>query len=279
MDMIKTANFSNNKFILNKWYLDFISEDGQAMIFYSADLKWHGYRIPYTSFLHLKPKESVKVRTHLGQLRTPRLTGNSIHWSDSKFSIEGIWQPKSDSIYQRLFESDVGALDWFCHQPSSEVNLRVNGEMFHGQGYVEMLTLSDYPWRFSTEELRWGRFICEKFVIVWIETLQLESKKWLWVNGEQNNDFTISDDSIIIKDMNLELKLDRAIVLESEKKILNVVQKLLRFAPNFNHIVPVNVLKADEIKWLSRGTVMNGNIHISEGMAIHELVNFKPKIK
>jgi hypothetical protein len=39
--------------------------------------------------------------------------------------------------------------------------------------------------------------------------------------------------------------------------------------------MPLNFLMADEYKWLSKGQLQANNKTLSNGMAIHELVNFK----
>lgn len=276
--MTKNDINTESKFKINKWYLDFICEDGQAMIFYSAELHWHGSKVPYTSFLHYIPNESVKVKSHFGKAHSPISDGNSIRWADSKFSIEGIWQPRAASISERLFESDSGHLDWFCYQPSSDVVLNLNGKEFFGKGYVEMLTLSTYPWKIPMNELRWGRFANGNLVVVWVEILHHKTNKWLWVNGEKSTDFAISDDSIIITDNDIEIRFDKGIILESEKKISNVVEKFTRFIPKFNSIIPANFLMADECKWLSHTETRCGKNYYHDGMAIHEFVDFKPRI-
>ena len=64
-------------------------------------------------------------------------------------------------------------------------------------------------------------------------------------------------------------------LLESEKKISSLVQKLIRYIPGINKLIPVNFLMADEFKWLSKCDFQGDNNTYSHGMSIHELVNFK----
>jgi len=71
------------------------------------------------------------------------------------------------------------------------------------------------------------------------------------------------------------LNLDRRVLLESEKKIFSVVEKLIRYIPGFNKAVPLSFLMADEFKWLSKGQLQTQGKTLASGMAIHELVNFK----
>ena len=70
------------------------------------------------------------------------------------------------------------------------------------------------------------------------------------------------------------MKLDRSVVLESEKKIFQVVQKLLCYLPGFNKLMPSEFLMANSHKWLSKGEFQKNGSPVTQGMAIHEWVNF-----
>lgn len=218
--MIKDIHLADNKFYITKWYLDFISNDGEAFILYSAELYWHGYKFPYASILHYTPYIGISFESHLGKTHKQIKTGDTIVWSDDKFGINGIWTSKNSEIIERLFELDSRYLDWHCHQPSSEVILEVNGKKLTGSGYVENLIMTVYPWDIPMNELKWGRFIGGNNSIVWIEICHNNPRKWLWINGDSCNHFTVRDNLLVIKDKNIELHLDKLLTLESEKKFL-----------------------------------------------------------
>ena len=107
------------------------------------------------------------------------------------------------------------------------------------------------------------------------ELQENEKRQWVWLNGEKIENCIIEDDYISLPEKDLVLKLDRGVVLESEKKIFSVVENLIRLIPGFNKIIPLSFLMADEIKWLSKGEFQAQGKTIAGGMAIHELVNFK----
>ena len=88
---------------------------------------------------------------------------------------------------------------------------------------------------------------------------------------------TIEDNQVSIPEKNIVLNLDQATILESEKTISNVVDNLLKYIPGFNKIIPLHFLKADNYKWLSNGKIRKGGKVDSQGIAIHELVDFKDK--
>jgi hypothetical protein len=125
------------------------------------------------------------------------------------------------------------------------------------------------------DELRWGRFGSDENNMVWIELREKDKRQWLWLNGEKIENCIIEDEHIILPGKDLVLNLDRGVLLESEKKIFSVVEKLVRYIPGFNKVIPLNFLRADEFKWLSRGQLEANRKVLSCGMAIHELVNFK----
>jgi hypothetical protein len=262
-------------FHLSKWYLDFTTGEGNAMIFYSAELKWHMWTAKYTSWLNHSHQTGTHSRSRFTSVQLPHLDGDIISWNDSKFGISGIWNSAGKAISTRLFESDAGYLDWNCYQPRSVVRLKIGNEMREGSGYAEQLILTALPWKIPMEELRWGRYVSDSSSLVWIEIREKEKNQWLWLNSEKCGPGTIENHRITIPEKELVLYLDRAVSLESEKKLYSVVGKLIRYLPGFNRIIPLKFLMADEIKWLSNGT-LEVQDNADRGMVIHELVNFNP---
>lgn len=273
---IPTGEPPPGNFHLSKWFLDFTGENGDAMIFYAAKLKWHGWTVSYTSWLHYGKGSGVRLIYRFNNTQTPRVQDGTITWSDSKFGVSGTWESQEKTIQARIFDSPEGSVDWTCFQPASKVRLLVNEEVLEGAGYAERLTLTLPPWKLPMNELRWGRFGSPGNNLVWIEMKEQVNLQWLWLNGEKIENCVIGDDHITLPDQDLVLHLDRSVVLESEKKISSLIRKMIRYMPGINRLIPANFLMADEFKWLSRGDLQYpGNI-CPGGMAIHELVNFKP---
>lgn len=263
-------------FNLNKWFLDFVDENGTAMIFYSAELKWHGIKIPYSSCLHCDEAGNIIQKSRFRNVQLPSKDENKINWADSKFGVGGVWQSSSVPVSAKIVESDAGYLDWKCYQPASEVKLEFDGKVIYGKGYAEQLLLTIPVWEIPMNELRWGHFGAENDHVVWIELKGEKTEQWLWLNGDRIFNCKISDELILIPDKNISIKLDRAVVLESEKKILSVVEKLRGFIPGLKKIIPLNFLLADESKWLSKAALYKGVDRVESGFAIHEYVNFNP---
>lgn len=266
-----------SNFHLNKWYLDFVEEDGEAFIFYSAKLSWHGIPVNYTSCIHKVPGEDVKLSSHFRNTDLPLQKEEIITWFDEKLEIKGKWEAAAQPLDCRIYDSDKGYLDWHCYQPASKVKLSIKGRILEGKGYAEQLILTDLPWNIPMNDLRWGRFHATNHTMVWIELREKDKKQWLWLNGESIPDCIIENDQVSSKKEDFLLKLDRETILESEKKIYQVVEKLLHYLPGFKKIMPLKFLMADNHKWLSIGEFQKGNSASLKGMAIHEWVNFKPQ--
>ena len=272
----RKSNSQRGNFYLDKWFLDFVGENGEAMIFYAAKLFWNGWEIPYTSWFSYDPASGVCQTSRFRNINMPVINSGIITWSDSKVGVSGCWKLLATPLNARLFDSGEGFLDWKCHQPASCVTLKFNERTIEGSGYAEQLILTVPPWKIPMDELRWGRFGSNENQIVWIELIEEEKRQWLWLNGEKIENCIIEDDQLYIIEKGLILKLQRAVVLESEKKIFSVVENLIQYLPGFNKIMPLKFLMAREYKWLSKGILLKRDEVISHGTAIHELVDFKP---
>ena len=261
-------------FFLSKWYLDYIGDDGETMIFYAAELHWYHRKVYYSSWLSYNRNSGSALKSTFRHVTFPVDKNNTIIWSCPEFGVSGTWKPLEKMLQARIFESEEGTVDWTCYQPASEVHLRVMDKDLTGKGYVERLILTVPPWRMSFDELRWGRFASDDISTVWIKMKGYDTRQWVWFNGEQTGEGIITDEYISLPDKNLILNLDRGEELEADKKIQSVVRKLFRYIPGIKGSVPVNFLMADTCKWLSRGVLVGSN-NKSEGKAIHELVNIR----
>lgn len=277
MKKAKQSDKQKSGFYLDKWFLDVVTDEGEAMIFYAAQLVWKGWTVPYTSWLHYQPGsgQGVQQRSRFRNVQMPLHNEGMIRWSDARFGVEGEWQAAADPLQARLFDSEEGYLDWRCFQPVSRVQLHIGDTLVKGRGYAEQLILTAPPWKIPMDELRWGRMSSEKNYLVWVEIKEKRNQQWLWWNGERVGDAVIQDDQIALPKQELLIKLDRSVELEGEKKIFTVVGDLLKFIPGFDQVMPLQFLMADERKWLSRSQLYSREQLRSSGMAIHELVDFK----
>lgn len=267
-----------SNFFLDKWFLDFTAESGEIMIFYAAKLRWFGLEVPYFSRICKLPGMEVAQISRYKNVNFPTVENDVIFWNDPTLNVSGEWKAAANSIRTKLFESPQGSLDWHCRQPASCVQLKMNDQLFSGTGYAEQLTLTVAPWKIPMNELRWGRFVSEAHSAVWVELRDDNTRKWLWFDGNKIEHPVIEDGHIKLGDDYL-LELDREVILETEKKIFNVVENLVRYLPGFRSVLPLKFLMADESKWCSNAVLKKGGVVVCSGKAIHELVNFNPEIE
>ncbi len=267
-------------FHLDKWFLDFVGPDEESMIFYSARLTWHGVTIPYTSCLTYQQEHGNQLRSRFKDVKVPTLIGNVINWEDSSLGVRGTWENQVIPLSERLIDEEEGFLDWNCHQPMSSVKLSFNdGRTILGKGYAEQLLMTIPPWKIPMDTLRWGRFGSEADHMVWIDLMGDGHKYWLWYNSKPIENVTITDDRIDLQKDGISLKMDKSIVLESEKKIYSVVRNLMKYIPGINSMMPTRFLMADEVKWLSKSHLEGKNGKSVKGWTIHELVDFRVRSK
>lgn len=270
----KSANEQAGKFYLNKWYLDFTGDDGEAMIFYSAKLDLNHWTADYTSWLNYDPASGATVKSRFSDVPATPLPGNEIVFNDERNSVTGRWVARADMIRSRIFESAEGFLDWICCQPASDVTIELPGRTLKGSGYAEQIITTVPPWKIHMDGLLWGRFVSDGYNLVWISLGEAELQNRVWLNGGLTCNCIIENDFIRIPGMNLELRMDRGVTLESERKVLSIVARVIRFVPVLHKVMPFRFLTAGGSKWLSRSELRINDIAVATGISIHEFVNF-----
>ncbi len=270
-----TTNQANTEFSVSKWFMDCVSEEGTCIIAYAAEMRKKGIVIPYKSLLISEPGKEAVIKTKFKTSKWPQLKGECIQWDDESLGIKGHWKQKGSSLKSRLYDSEKGKLDWHCYQSSSSANIGLNNQLdLKGYGYIEHLSLTIEPWKLKIKKLRWGRFISDNINLVWIDFTGAQAQRWVWHNGDYVVASVLNDEEIIIPTMELKLKLKLERILERGHKMLKVARGILQFISGFNKQIPDLFLKTNETKWLSKGTLYHQEKVISEGWAIHELVDF-----
>jgi hypothetical protein len=258
------------EFELSKWYADCTSENGDALILYSADLSWRGPAIHYTSLLTHRKDNPSHNRFSLRRMPAPEVRGNGIEWQSRMWKAEGHWDASVGEMREILFNSPTGSLEWHCVAPRAAARLNINGEEIRGWGYVEHLRLSVAPWRLPIQQLRWGRFINATDVLVWIDWRGPYSRQAVYYNGTAVSAREISDSKVALAEGDIVLELEKEATLRKGQLGATVLSVL----PNLDRIFPASILKVREQKWLSRGMLRQPGRPDSAGMAIHEVVEW-----
>jgi hypothetical protein len=258
-------------FELSKWYADCVTEQGDALILYCAELRWRGPAIHYSSLLLHRAGGATRSRFSLRKQAAPQARDGGIEWRSKAWAMEGCWREPGSGLREILFDSPAGLLEWSCVAPRSDAQLDIPEEgRFCGWGYVEHVRLSLPPWRLPIWRLRWGRFINAADALVWIDWSGPYNRQVVYYNGKPVSARIIGDRQIVLADPVAVLSLDAAVVLREGA----LGETALAVLPNLDRLFPAPLLRVRERKWLSRAVLRRPGHPDSIGMAIHEVVEW-----
>jgi hypothetical protein len=259
-----------NSFLLTKWYLDCVAGNGDAVLFYVADLRWNALTVHYGGLLTVLGGRIDSVSSLRGGA-APRVQGSKIAVSLPHLDVEGTWQALRSPVQRTVFEAEQGSVCWDCLQPMSQVDLLFRGTTrLIGRGYAECLTLSALPWKLPLNELHWGRFLSDQDALVWIDWRGPHRQRVVFHNGKECQAESIAESGIVFADSDLRLELDRGLVLRQGRLGDTVFPGVARLV----ELLPESMLSVNERKWRSQGTLHSSGTE-SSGYAIHEVVKWK----
>ena len=260
---------SKNSFLLTKWYLDCVAENGDTVIIYAADLRWLSVSIHYASTISCIEGKIANLSTsHGGWL--PVAAGDTVSLNHPGIGVEGTWRALRSPLQKHVFESREGLVDWHCLQPMSQVEMLFRGHFrLLGLGYAERLTVSVSPWDLPLASLRWGRFLSPRDAVVWMDWDGTERRRAVIHNGEEQSASLVSDSEVVFGPGS-RLVLDQGLVLRKGDLGESVFPGLSRLA----RLLPRSVLAVHECQWRSRGTLHDPRTEgeASSGWALHQTV-------
>jgi hypothetical protein len=253
-------------FSLRKWYFDCVSEDGDAVIAYRAELRWEAVALQYASFLHAPPGTAPRVRSTLRRCPAPSVEADLVRWDAAPLEISGTWERAAPAFSTELLRGPAGDVLWRCEQPRGRARIRLpSGHAVEGFGYVEELSLTLPPWRMPIDELRWGRFTSAGAGLTWIEWRGPHPLRLALLDG-RGVELSSADEARV--------EVGRASLALSDKRTLRsgrIGATVLSIIPGLERIFPLRVLGLEETKWLSRAS-----LGPCSGWAIHEVVRWPP---
>lgn len=261
-------------FRLEKWYLDVVTPEGEACIFYAAMMKWRRIKIPYKSLQHIPAAGEPVQKSKFQEPDFPAVQDDLLSWNDPALKAGGHWQARVPPLQATLFETEEGALYWNCVQPVSRVQCSLDNRPVSGFGYAEQLILTLEPWKMPVAGLKWGRFCSEKNQLLWIEIRHDTNAQWVWLNGERVTQADINTEQVWLPEQKTRLKLKESRPAGKKNSLKRVMQKLFRYIPGFRQSVPGKFLLSEEQKWISKGQLFRDDALIDEGWVIHEEVIF-----
>jgi len=261
---------SNRTFLLTKWYLDCVADNGDAAILYIADLRWNALSFHYGSLLTVLDGKVGSASSVRGNA-APTLDGGVIAVQHLSLGVAGTWQALRDPIRRTVFETADGSVDWRCLQPMSQVDLLLpRNTQLRGIGYAECLTLSLLPWQLPMTSLLWGRYLSPQDAIVWIDWRGSAPSRSVIHNGEEHFAESITESEVVFSGTSARLELDCGLVLREGRLGDTVFPGISRLAA----LLPRNMLSVNECKWRSRG-LFRTVAGRSSGWAIHEVVKWE----
>ena len=256
-------------FLLSKWYLDCIADNGDGVIIYVAELRWSSWRTRYASTLRFfgdKTESASSIR----ECSLPEPSREQISLSLPHLGVEGSWKGFVAPIQRTILENSDGAVRWNCLQPGSQVHLSLGRAVeMTGLGYAELLEISIPPWNLPLRELHWGRFVSEHETLVWIDWRGSYSHRLVVHNGAEREIALVTPEEVSSADSSTQLKFDHRLVLRSGTLGETVFPTLARLARS----IPVKMLGIHERKWRSRGVLLDQG-RTTEAWAIHEVVKW-----
>ena len=259
---MRTASFS-----LVKWYLDCISDEGDAAVLYCADLHWRGLRATMGSVLESRPGEEPRTRSSLGRYRLSS-TPEEIVVEHSRLKFAGRWQSACPPMQRTVYEEPGGSIVWNCIQPASRVTMRLGERELHGLGYAECLTLTLSPLHLPLSRLRWGRFVSPDHSLAWIDWEGKHSTRFAVFDGRQRELVSVSNSVVVID--GARLQIEEGLSLRSGR----LRSTILPGAPGLKRFFPNPLFNVREQKWKSPATlVLSGQG--SRGWVIREVVDWE----
>lgn len=260
---------SGTGFSLSKWYLDCVTEEGDAVIVYAARLRWGVMRLSYNAVL-MSERGEVEERATFRGCELPQVAEDGrLEWGSGRVGAHGEWARVDPAFGTVLMNGDSGSVVWRCEMPRARARVMMRGgRELRGLGYAERLEMTVRPWRLPIEELRWGRVLTERDGVAWIEWRGREPRLVVVHNGRGVMGRRVSERGVEWEGGNLELNEGAAM----RSGLLG--ETALR--PPLKWIVPRKMREVEETKWVARGKVRVDGGDASEGWAVHEVVRFGP---
>jgi len=253
-------------FSLVKWYMDCVTDLGDAAILYCAHLRWRGLPVTYSSFLSV---DGRLVKSHSSMARYQLSSADGQILVDlPRLGVSGRWEASAAPFQRTVYEEVSGAVQWNCLQPRASVHLRIGDRELTGLGYAECLTVTLPPWQLPMRQLRWGRFVSPEDSLAWIDWQGSYSTNFAVHNGISCETLSVSDSEVAMR--HATLRMEESFPLRAGR----LGSTILPAAPALGKLLPRSLAIIEEHKWRSRG-ILTANDRSSAGWVIHEVVHWE----
>lgn len=246
--------------------MDCVTDPGDAVILYCAELRWRGLHASYSSVLSVDGR-SMESHASMARYRLSS-TEAQILVELPRLGVSGRWEASAAPFQHTVYEDASGSVLWNCVQPRASVHLRIGDRELAGLGYAECLTVTLPPWRLPMRQLRWGRFVSPEDSLAWIDWQGAYSTSFAVRNGVRCETLSVSDSEVALRGASL--RMEESFPLRTGR----VGDTILPGAPALGRMLPRGLFNIEEHKWRSRG-ILNAEDRSSKGWVIHEVVHWK----
>lgn len=263
--MAASAHFS-----LVKWYMDCVSDAGEAAILYSARVRWRGIGLAYSNLIWTDGATGKSASSmHSAKIRRET---QQIHVVSPQLGLQGQWTARTAPVERTVYACESGSVIWNCRQPAASVCLSVGEKKLTGTGYAECLTLTLPPWQLPLRHLQWGRFVADRDAptpdaLTWIDWKGPYALSLVVHNGTSDEGASISTTEVAWSGGRL--RMEEPLALRAGR----LGSTVLPAAPALSKIFPHSLFNIEEKKWRSRG-ILETPDHESRGWVIHETVDW-----
>jgi hypothetical protein len=263
-------------FSLDKWYMDVVADDGEALVLYAAELRLFGLHLHYASIVQHRAGGTRAMSTLRRSM--PELEGKTLRWSSRALGVgAATWVADGEGVNEPLLgkeatapQGDDGTVVWSCHMPLARAEVELDGgRVVRGLGYADELTLTMAPWALPIDELRWGRFTGEGASVVWLDWRGAHEKRVILKHGARVRG-TVGDRMI-------EMPEDEAKVTIAEGTVLRegpLGTGPLAAVAELHALLPHKILATVERQVLARATLEQPFSAPVRGWAISEVVRW-----
>lgn len=256
-------------FVLDKWYLDLVTDDGAAVIAYAARLALGPLALGYTSVLDASAPGAPRIRTRVGGLRAPRVEGRELAFASVPLGVRFRLSPLDPAAAATFYERPGGAVRWRCDAPRGRATVELDGRVLSGLGYAEQVRLTLPPWQLPIEELRWGRALGEGGSLVWVDWSGAAHRTRLVLrDGVPVEASAVTDREVVAADGTALVRLAEGRVLRSGWLSRTVGPTL---PATLRRRLPGGALRLHETKWCAEAVLAGG----APARALHEVVRWR----
>jgi hypothetical protein len=273
--MIKRSWFKRcfNRFLnfrLRKLYLDCIDEQGNCFIVYMAEIKTFLSSLVYSGLIFSDESGQTKQKHSFRSIPSPPLQ-NKISINNEHLKIKGSWENIHDPISATLFsDSSNNDLIWNCHHPKANVEILYENRIYKGLGYGETINLTIKPWELPINELMWGRFLSDKYSVIWIHWSGSFNVNKIYCNGKEYNDLIIDLEKFHFNNGSFTLIFDNIQVIRDGK-----ISDSVPVSPLLKIISKRRMLATVETKYKSKSTLAIDSETVASGWSLYETVLWK----